>query len=61
MSGNTTNNCQMGYRMSFRGVATGNISIDDTQSFDFAATVRAGPVVLGGGVGGFDATTNIRL
>jgi hypothetical protein len=38
MSGNTTNNCQMGYRMSFRGVATGNISIDDTQSFDFAAT-----------------------
>lgn len=58
---NFTNNNTTGLEITNSGVATGNTSRADTTAFSFAAGVRHGPVVAGGGAGGFDATANIDL
>lgn len=55
--GNTTSNSTNGIYLS-KGSATANVSISDTTAFSFGATCRYGPIVTGGGSGGFDATSN---
>jgi hypothetical protein len=57
MRNNVTSSNGTGIFLS-RGYATGNISYSDTTAFSFSATCRYGAIVTGGGVGGFDSTSN---
>lgn len=58
--GNFTHNCGTGYGIS-NGLVTGNTSFSDTIAFSYGASVRAGPTVVGAGVGAFDPNANFDL